>query len=189
MSYRGELDDIIPFLRNGGLILFPTDTIWGIGCDALNEVAVRKVFDLKKQAFDKKLVLLVSDVEMLHHYVSNIHPKINAINDYHEKPVTIIYNHPRNLPDFNISEDGTVAIRIVKDEFCQAIIKALGAPIVATIASLDNETFPANFNQVSRTIKEGVNYIVRYRQNETAKNQPSVMVRLTNKEELNFIRT
>lgn len=188
MSYKEELDDIIPYLRNGGLILYPTDTIWGIGCDAFNEVAVKKVFDLKKRSYDDKLIILVSDAEMLSNYVSRIHPKINAINDYHERPVTIIYNHPKNLPDFNLNEEGAIAIRIVKDDFCKSIITALGAPIVSAAANITGEPFPANFNQVSRSIKEGVNYVVRYRQDDNSKSLPSVIVRLTDKEELDFIR-
>lgn len=188
MSYREEIDDIVSYLRNGGLILYPTDTIWGIGCDACNEVAIKKVFELKKRSLDKKMVILVSDSEMLSHYVEKIHPKINAINDYHERPVTIIYENAKNLPEINIDPSGTIAIRIVKDEFCQAMIRGLGAPIISTSANVSGEPFPDNFSEISTEIKNGVNYIVRYRQNDTTKNQPSVIVKLSEKEELDFLR-
>jgi L-threonylcarbamoyladenylate synthase len=188
MSYREEIDDIIPYLRNGGLILYPTDTIWGIGCDACNEVAIQKVFALKNRSLDKKMVILVADSEMLSHYVMQVHPKINAINDFHERPVTIIYDNAKNLPTLNIGPTGTIAIRIVKDEFCQAMIRALGSPIISTSANISGEPFPENFNEISRAIKNGVNYIVRHRQNDLSKNQPSVIVELTEKKELNFLR-
>jgi L-threonylcarbamoyladenylate synthase len=188
MSYREEIDDIIPYLKNGGLILYPTDTIWGIGCDACNETAIQKIFALKKRSIDKKMVILVADSKMLSHYVVKIHPKINAINDYHERPVTVIYDEAKNLPAINIAPTGSIAIRIVKDEFCQAMIRALGRPIISTSANISGEPFPDHFNEISPEIKNGVNYMVRYKQNDTSKNKPSVIVKLSEKGELNFLR-
>lgn len=188
MSYREEIDNIIPHLKNGGLILYPTDTIWGIGCDACNEAAILKVFALKKRSLDKKMVILVADSEMLSNYVAKIHPKINSINDYHARPVTVIYDQAKNLPAINVDPRGTIAIRIVKDEFCQAMITALGTPIISTSANISGEPFPDNFSEISQEIKKGVNYIVRHRQNDLNKNAPSVIVRLSEKGELDFLR-
>lgn len=188
MSFRKEIDEAVAELRNGGIILYPTDTIWGVGCDACNETAVRKVFALKKRPIEKTAVLLVSSVEMLGHYVTDIHPKIYTLHDYHTRPVTVIYDHPQNLPAIHIAAEGTVAIRIVQDEFCKGLIDALGAPIVSTSANIGGEPFPSNFAEITDAVKEGVDYIVKYRQTDLEEREPSVIIKLSDKEEFDFLR-
>ena len=110
-----EIALIVPILTKGGSILYPTDTIWGIGCDACNVKSVDNIFKLKQTQKDKGLVLLVSDNEMLHQYVNRVHPKIQNLLDYHTRPVTVVYENAKNLPEEVISNDGSIAIRIVQD--------------------------------------------------------------------------
>ncbi len=183
-----EIALIVPILTKGGSILYPTDTIWGIGCDACNVKSVDNIFKLKQTQKDKGLVLLVSDNEMLHQYVNRVHPKIQNLLDYHTRPVTVVYENAKNLPEEVISNDGSIAIRIVQDIFCQEMIRALGRPIVSTTANISTHPVPKNFKDIDTTIINGVDYVVKHRQDEVTNNLPSVMVKLSAKNELDFIR-
>ncbi len=188
MFWNDKVGDIISVLQSGGLILYPTDTIWGIGCDATNEEAVSKVYDLKKRDADKGLILLVDSVEMLSHYVPAIHPKIDMLLQFHTRPLTVVYDKARNLPKNLMAENGSVAIRIVQDAFCKNLIHHFGKPIVSTSANTSGDPAPPNFGSIGFEIIRGVDYVVKFRQDEKHTGDPSVIVRLGADEELEYLR-
>jgi len=189
MSEGYQLETAVQTLHDGGMILYPTDTIWGIGCDATNEVAVNNVFELKQRPKDKPFVILVSDVDMLKDYVAQLHPRIETLLNYHHRPLTIIYDQGICLAPNAISSNGSVAIRIPHDEYCQDLIRAFGKPIVASSANISNQPFPAHFGEVSSDVIMGVNYIEKYRQWDKKQREPSIIARLGEKDELEFLRS
>lgn len=156
--------DIILNLKLKNTILYPTDTVWGIGCDATESVAVAKIYKLKNREESKSLIILVSSINMLKKYVSVPKKAIEIIKNA-EKPTTIIYQNPKNIA-FNAisSEDNTVAIRIVQDDFCRKLIKKFGKPIVSTSANISGDATPKSFSEISQPILESVDYIVSLQQ-------------------------
>ncbi|MFY0254592.1 L-threonylcarbamoyladenylate synthase [Chitinophaga sp. 30R24] len=177
-NFEVDLSAALPVLRNGGLILYPTDTIWGIGCDATNEAAVQRVFSLKKRSESKSLVVLLADVKDLLTYVANPRPDIADVIAGFDRPTTVIYEGALGLAPNVISDDGSVAIRIVKDTFCRHLIKRLRKPLVSTSANISGAPSPARFNEVSEEIRNGVDYVVKYRQEEAASTTASRIVRI-----------
>ena len=143
-----------------GIILYPTDTIWGIGCDATNEKAVEKIFLLKKRADEKSMIVLVADKKEVLHYVASPDLSIFDYLDKTTKPTTVIYDNAIGLASNLIGKDGSIAIRICKDEFCRHLIKRFRKPVVSTSANISGEPPPANFSEINALIKEGVQYIV-----------------------------
>jgi len=188
MVQNYDLDGALSALRTGGLILYPTDTIWGIGCDATNAEAVDKVYELKQSDRSTPFILLVDSLEMLRNHVAHLHPRLETLLIYHLRPLTIVFDKAINLPDITTGTDGSVAIRMIKDPFCKALISAYGHPLVATSANVNEEPFPSNFGSVSSEIIRGVDYVVKHRQNEKVNGTPSVIVKLSEKEELVFLR-
>lgn len=182
------LTDITDVLEKGGLLLYPTDTIWGIGCDATNAAAIEKIYTLKKRDLSQKFIILVDSVEMIRNYVHEVPPKIDNLLLYHERPLTVIYEKAKNLPEILVSDDGSIAIRIVTDDFCKDMINQFGKPIVATSANVSGQPFPPNFGGVSSDIIQGVNYVVKHKQNSKIASQPSVLIKLSDKGELIFLR-
>ena len=183
-----QINQAVEVLQKSGLLLYPTDTIWGIGCDATDPVAVARVFSLKKQAASNPLVILVDSKQMLKQYVEHVHPRIDTLLAYHKRPLTVIYPKAKQLPDNLIARDKSVAIRVVQDQFCQEMIRQFGKPIVATSANINNEPFPENFGSISSEVIKGIDFVVRHRQMEKTPNQPSVMVRILDNGELDFLR-
>ncbi|HFC01330.1 MAG TPA: threonylcarbamoyl-AMP synthase [Phaeodactylibacter sp.] len=188
MFGKDNLHTITSVLHDGGLILYPTDTIWGIGCDATNPKAVQQVFDLKQRPTDKPFVLLVDSVEMLKNYVKQVHPRISTLLMYHTHPLTIVYPEANNLPDISYANDGSVAIRVAMDSFCKELIGHFGKPIIASSANVSNAPFPTHFGAISSDIIVGVDYVVKWKQSEKKLNQPSSIAKLSDKEELIFLR-
>ncbi len=188
IHHQDKIADIVAILQSGGLILYPTDTTWGLGCDATQPEAVEKVYALKKTTQPNGLVVLVDSTEMLMRYVTQIHPKIDTLLQFHQRPLTVIYPKSRLLPAQVAAPDGSIAIRITQDPFCKDIIHHLGKPIVASGAHPEGEPWPKNFGHVSFDIIRGVNYVVKYRQDDKRACEPSVMVRLNKEEELDYIR-
>jgi L-threonylcarbamoyladenylate synthase len=183
-----NVEPILEILKNGGLILFPTDTVWGIGCDAANEAAVCRLQHLKQPNNPQPLVLLVDSVSMLRRYVPYIHPRVDTLVMYHARPLTMIYESAVNLPANLKAPDGSVAIRIVRDEFCQELIRQFGKPIVGTAACLAGHPIPTHFGEISSAILQGVDHVVRYRQLDKNMEPVSVIARLNGDEELEFLR-
>ncbi len=177
MEFETDIVHCLEILRQGGIILYPTDTIWGIGCDATSEEGVRKVFDLKKRPSAKSMIVLLADPRDINRYTGRPDPHIV---DYLEKtirPTTVVYENALGLADNLVNEDGSIAIRVVKEDFCRHLIKRFRKPLVSTSANISGEEAPGNFNGISEEIKRGVDYIVKYRQQDERMFGASVLVR------------
>ncbi len=175
--YEEDIQVCLSTLQNGGLILYPTDTVWGIGCDATNEEAVAKIFDLKKRVDSKALIVLLGEEAQIAHYVADNNLQIfDYIKGIH-KPTTVIYQKAMNIATNLMAEDGSVAIRITKDAFCKDLLKAFEKPIVSTSANISGYPTPLCFADISVDIKEGVGYVVKHRQEETNLQMPSSIVK------------
>jgi L-threonylcarbamoyladenylate synthase len=185
---RDDISDIVQMLEKGDIICYPTDTVWGIGCDATNENAVSRISSLKGRPPEKGYILLVSDVEMLKNYVPKIHPRLETLLSYHLRPLTVIYERSTGLPSIVKAPDGSVAIRIAQDEFCQKLIAAFGKPLVGTSANKSGEPYPPTFGAVSSEILGGVDYVVKYRQDDREPQEPSSIAKLDRHKELEFLR-
>lgn len=188
MFGKDNLETITATLEDGGLILYPTDTIWGIGCDATNPEAVQKIFDLKNRSHDNPFVILVNSIAMLKEYVEHVHPRIETLLIHHVQPLTMIYNRAKNLPAIACSKEGSVAIRVVQDSFCRELISQFGKPLIASSANINDKPYPANFGGISSAVITGVDYVVKWKQGEKKLGQPSVIAKLSDKEELVFLR-
>lgn len=191
MTHDYNFDSVIETLDSGGIILFPTDTIWGIGCDATDPVAVEKIFALKNRPRHKPFILLVSSIEMLQNYVEHLHPRLETLLLYHQRPLTIIYDKAKNLPSNAHADGGSVGIRLVQDDFCKQLIENFGKPLVGTSANISDEPFPNHFGEISSAVIQGVDFVVRHRQGEKNMGAPSVIARMTDplKGELEFLRS
>ena len=188
MSSKEEANYCATLLREGQIIAYPTDTIWGIGCHAYLADACERIADLKGRAVEKTMILLVADLEMLMRYVPKLSPKMQALHDYHTRPVTVVYDTPHDLPPHLLASDGSVAIRIARDEFCQNLIRTLDAPIISTSANLSGQPAPAHFDEVTRDILDNVDYVVEHRRLDRTTALPSTIVRLTAKGDLMVLR-
>lgn len=187
-NFKSDINLCLETLNKGGLILYPTDTIWGIGCDATKSEAIKKIYELKNREEKKSLITLVSDENMIRNYVSNPPGILLKYISHAQKPTTIIFKDAINLPQRLISDDGSIAMRIPKDDFCIQLIKQLGKPLVSTSANISGEKFPQNFSEVSQVIKNGVDFIVQHRQHDNSENSPSSIIRLNEKGDIEIIR-
>ncbi|MCI1778730.1 MAG: threonylcarbamoyl-AMP synthase [Bacteroidales bacterium] len=185
---KKEIEKATEVLRKGGIILYPTDTIWGIGCDATNADAVAKVFEIKNRAESKSLITLVSDADMIGKYVRVFPQVANMLLEVNDKPMTIIYPGATGLASNVIAEDGSVGIRVPQHEFCQRLIKKFGRPIVSTSANMSGDPSPAKFEDVSEKIKESVDYIVNKRYDTDPTHSPSQIIKVGLNGEVKIIR-
>lgn len=176
-GFREAINKCLTILRQGGLILYPTDTVWGIGCDATNELAVARIYALKKRPDAKALICLVADVPMLERYIREVPDLAYDIIDFSVKPTTIVYDDPRGVAPNLIAEDDTLAIRVASDPFCRQLIKAFKKPLVSTSANLAGDPTPASYSEISGEILKGVDYTVPLRRHEK-KATPSAIIRL-----------
>lgn len=158
--FNTALLDALKVLQNKQILLYPTDTVWGLGCDATCDEAVFKIFQLKNREESKSLVVLVSSIEMLKTYIQEIPEKALQIIKTSENPTTVIYNNPTRLASNTISSDSTIAIRIPTHDYCLDLINLFGKPIVSTSANISGEPTPKSFSEISQPILEGVDYIV-----------------------------
>ena len=185
------LDEVIGLamatLAGGGTLLYPTDTIWGIGCDATNEEAVQKIFDIKHRPENKTMLALLDAPGKLQGYV-DVPEMAWDFMEFATRPTTIIYPNARNLAPSLIAEDGTVGIRVTSDPFCIRLCQALHRPIVSTSANISGQPSAAFFNEISQEIIDNVDYVVKYRQKDMTKASPSVIIKLTMKNEIQIIR-
>ncbi|KAB1159318.1 threonylcarbamoyl-AMP synthase [Tenacibaculum aiptasiae] len=155
-----EINRTESFLKKGEIILYPTDTVWGIGCDATDEKSVKRIFEIKNREESKSLIILVDSIEMLQQYIDEIPEDALKILKENKKPTTIIYNNPKGLAKNTIASDNTVAIRIPDDEFCKQLIKKFGKPIVSTSANISGEPTAKSFSEISNAILNSVDYVV-----------------------------
>ncbi len=184
---RDEIEKAITVLKQGGLILYPTDTVWGIGCDATNANAVKKIYKLKQREDNKSLICLVNNYSMLERHVDNVPRIAYTILDIADKPTTVIYDAPAGIAENLVAKDNTLAIRIVDHKFCEKLIKYFGKPIVSTSANISSQPTPKSFEEISDAILKGVDYIVNL-PNENKNGKPSTIIKLSNKGEVKIIR-
>ncbi len=173
-----DIKNAVEVLKQGGIILYPTDTIWGIGCDATNEIAVRKVYELKKRADSKAMLVLLQNPNALPQYVSDVPPIAWELIEANDKPMTIIYPGAKNFAPNLIADDGSIGIRIVKDDFCEKLLDKFKKPIVSTSANVSGSPSPATFHEIGEQIKSGVGYIVKTRQEDHAIRAASSIIKL-----------
>lgn len=186
--FKKDIEQALDVLRKGGIILYPTDTIWGIGCDATNPEAVEKVNNLKGRAKDKSLIILLDNDNKLSSYVREIPDVAYELIEYSDKPLTIIYSGAKNLSPNLIPADGTIGIRIVKHDFCEELIHRFRKPIVSTSANLTSHPSPKNFSEIEEEIIEGVDYVVSYQQEDQQENSASTIIKLGPSGQFDLIR-
>ena len=184
-----DIEKAIETVVEGGIILYPTDTIWGLGCDATNEKSVERIYRIKKRDLSKPLICLVSSIAMLKKYVRRVHPRVETLLSYHERPLTIVYPHAQGLPPILCGDDGTIAIRLVQEPFCQALIEQADKPLVSTSANVAGEPFPSKFGEISSNVIKSADYVCKYRRDDITPSPPSVVARYDSKGQLDFIRT
>ena len=155
-----QIKKTVEVLRKGGIILYPTDTVWGIGCDATNKEAVAKVYEIKRRSDSKSLVMLASDLDMICRYVKEIPEMAVQLVEVNDKPMTIIYPGATGLAENAVAEDGTVGIRIPMMDFCQQLVSRFGRPLVSTSANISGEQTPKKYAEISEEIKLAVDLIV-----------------------------
>jgi L-threonylcarbamoyladenylate synthase len=185
---QNDVKKALEVLKSGGIILYPTDTIWGIGCDATNVSAVEKIYQLKQRADSKSMLVLVDSANMLYDYLSEIPPMAFDLIELSTKPITIIYPKAKNLASNLVAADGSIGIREVKHAFCQNLIKALGRPIVSTSANISGQPHPKSYIEIDKSISEGVDYIVPKQYEESSQPKPSSIVQLGLRGEIKVIR-
>ena len=185
---KEEINNALEVLKSGGIILYPTDTVWGLGCDATNAAAVAKIFALKNREDSKSLIVLLDTENKLQSYISEVPDIAYDLIEYTEKPLTIIYSGAKNLAKNLINQDGSVGIRIPKHDFCQQLIQRFRKPIVSTSANISGEPTPTNFSEMSQAIIDGVDYVVDLEQESTEKKQPSTIMKLEADGKFIFIR-
>ena len=164
--------------REGGVILYPTDTIWGIGCDATNEDAVRRVYEIKQRQDSKAMLVLVDSSVKVDFYVRDVPEVAWDLIDLADKPLTIIYSGARNLAANLLAEDGSVGIRVTNEDFSKRLCQQFRKAIVSTSANISGQPSPKNFSEISEEVKSAVDYIVGYRQEEMSNPKPSSIIKL-----------
>ena len=177
MDFSNDIDSCLTVLQQGGVILYPTDTVWGLGCDATNPLAVEKIFSIKKRAAENSLIILLADERDILKYVSQVDLQVFNYLETVIKPTTVIYEGAIGIADNAINKDGTVAIRLVKEDFCRHLIKRFRRPVVSTSANISGQPTARNFSEITDSIKRSVDYIVQYRQLEISEVNPSAIVR------------
>jgi len=182
MEFNHDVEKCLEVLNQGGLILYPTDTVWGIGCDATNYEAVKKIYELKQRAAAKSMIVLLADERDIIQHVAGTDLSVFDYLDSVQKPTTIIYQGAIGLADNLVNEDGSIAIRIVKEDFCRHLIKRFRKPIVSTSANISGEPTPRNYAEITDTIRKSVDYVVEYRQDDDTIAAPSAVVRWDNGE-------
>lgn len=179
-DFTEDIEQCLKVLHEGGLILYPTDTIWGLGCDATNAEAVEKLIKLKgKPPYKGLIVILASERDVLQ-YTANPDLEVFDYLKTTNKPTTVIYQHGLNVADEVLNEDGSIAIRLVKEDFCRHLIKRFKKPIVSTSANLHGQASPQNFSEISNEVKSGVNYVVKFRQHAEILSEASSIIKWEN---------
>lgn len=187
---KEDLQEAIRVMREGGIILYPTDTVWGIGCDATNEEAVKKIFRLKQREDSKSMLVLLDAPGKLQGYVEEVPEIAWQLLEVSEgaKPLTLIYPRARNLAANLIAEDGSVGIRLTEESFSKALCSGLKRPVVSTSANISGQPGARFYSEISDEIKNGVDYICRYRQDDTTPKQPSSIIKLNANGTISIIR-
>jgi len=188
MIFNEDIRDSLIVLKNGGIILYPTDTIWGIGCDATNPAAVEKIFKIKSRSDNKSLLILADGIQMVERYVTDIPDIVYELTSVSDDPLTIIYPSGKNLAPGVCNEDGSVGIRICHDEFCSELISRFRKPIVSTSANFSGRPSPDNFAGIEPSVINSADYVVKYRQNDRQKHSASPVIKIGQNGTIKIIR-
>lgn len=188
MTINDDIRKACEVMEKGGVILYPTDTIWGIGCDATNEEAVKRVFDIKHRADSKAMLVLIDTPSKLNYYVKEMSDVAWDLIELADKPMTIIYDGARNLAPNLLAEDGSVGIRVTNEPFSKQLCQRFRKAIVSTSANISGTPSPANYSEISDEIKQAVDYIVESRREENLDSKPSSIVKLSAKGVIKIIR-
>jgi len=188
VDFENDIKNCVAVLQKGGTILYPTDTVWGLGCDAMNEAAVEKIFTIKHRPKEKSMIVLLAEARDILQYVAAPHPDIISIVENFDRPTTVIYENALGFPENVVNKDGSLAIRITSDPFCKALIKRFRKPIVSTSANISGQATPAIFSMVNEEIVSKVDYVVKYRQDDRELRAPSRLIRINGAGEIQIIR-
>ena len=187
-DFNEDIKNACEILKKGGIILYPTDTIWGIGCDATNEEAVQRIFALKQRSDSKAMLVMIDTPAKLEVYVSEVPEIAWDLIEVADKPLTIIYPGGKNLADGLLSEDRSVGIRVSNEQFSKKLCERFRKPLVSTSANISGQPSPSSYSEISEEIRNGVDYIVRYRREENIKCKPSGIIRLGVDNSIQIIR-
>ena len=176
--YESDIQQAVSVMRQHGVILFPGDTIWGLGCDATDEVAITRLVKIKQRALDKQFVILMTDLKQLANYIAAPPPDLEWLLQQFDQPTTVVYPNAINLPNALIAEDGSIAIRLTKDPFSRSLIKRLRQPIISTSANFSGQPSPTCFADIPQALKNSVDYVVNWRQEETEAREASAIMKL-----------
>lgn len=185
---REDMAQALEVLKKGGIILYPTDTIWGIGCDATNEEAVKKIYDLKQRSDSKSMLVLVGSEGELQRSVEEVPEAAWMLIETAVNPITIIYDRPKGIARNLLAEDGSAGIRITSELFSQTLCNRLKRPIVSTSANISGKKTPVTFSEIDEDIKKGVDYIVRFRQNDISRHKSSNIIKVSDSGIIKIIR-
>lgn len=185
---REDMAQALEVLKKGGIILYPTDTIWGIGCDATNEEAVKKIYDLKQRSDSKSMLVLVGSEGELQRNVEEVPEAAWMLIETAVNPITIIYDRPKGIARNLLAEDGSAGIRITSELFSRALCNRLRHPIVSTSANISGKKTPVTFSEIDEDIKKGVDYIVRFRQNDISRHKSSNIIKVSDSGIIKIIR-
>ena len=177
MNFENDIINCLEVLKKAGIILYPTDTVWGIGCDATNEKAVEKIYHMKKRSDEKSMIVLVADEKDILQYVASPDLKIFDYLRQVSKPTSVVYENVLGFAHNLIDKNGSIAIRICRDPFCKQLIKRFRKPIVSTSANISGKPAPGVFKEISEEIKNEVDYIVQYRQDDERISEPSAVIK------------
>ena len=187
-TMQEQIDKTVDALKQGKVILYPTDTIWGLGCDPTNKSAVLKLLEVKKRSKEKGIITLISDINQLIQYVDKIPDVAWDIVEFAEKPLTVVYQKGKSVDDLILNADGSIAVRLVKDEFCQKLIRKFGKGLASTSANISSDKSPDNYSDISKEIIDGVDFVVDLYQERKEKQQASTIIKLDNDGTIKFLR-
>ncbi len=187
MNISEEIQNAFEAIKDGGIILYPTDTVWGIGCDATNAEAVAKIFKLKQRAENQSMICLMNGEKMIYNVFKEIPEVAWQIMDLSENPTTLVLDNPRNVAPNLIADDKTLAIRVVKEPFCFKLMERMKKPLVSTSANISGQPTPIAFKDISPEIIKGVDYVVNLHRDKIA-GKPSTIIKLTNDSQVKVIR-
>lgn len=188
MNFDTDIKGSLDILRAGGVILYPTDTIWGLGCDPTNESAIDRIFEIKSRGENKSLIILADGLPMVERYVTEIPEIVYELAEVSDSPLTIIYPEGKNLAAGVYGEDHSVAIRICHDEFCRELISRFRKPIISTSANFSGKASPANFSEIDKSLIGKVDYTVNHRQNDRSKGTASPVIKVNYDGTIKIIR-
>lgn len=183
-----DLKKAVEVLKSGGIILYPTDTIWGIGCDATNQEAVQRIYNIKKREDSKSMLVLMENPALLERYVDDVPEVAWDLVEITTTPLTVIYQNAKNLAPNLIAEDGSIGIRFTKETFTTQLLQRFRRPVVSTSANISGEKPPSFFDEISDEIKNQVDYVVQYRQGDSTPAQPSSIIKLGSGGRIDIIR-